>query len=144
MFWNHFGISLVFARSKPNVRWPSPASDARVCSSRSIFRPLRTTRALSWLRSIAASRPIPEEAPVTSIVRPVRSRGLIIAPPRARPYTRISTGLLDASEPRQVVNRLAFANLTRRQLGPIRVCKRDVLHHRQRVPAFEVVQIFRP
>ena len=60
------------------MRWLPGARSARADARRDSSRPFRTTVAPSWLSSTAVARPIPDDAPVTSTVFPVKSSGLII------------------------------------------------------------------
>ena len=76
---SHCGISSSLVRSKGAIRCGVPSNSRAVSFSLSTFRPTSTTRAPNPPSKVAVLRPIPAEAPVTTIVRPVRSRGLIIS-----------------------------------------------------------------
>lgn len=64
------------------------------------FRPVMTTVAPILEHSIAVARPMPDDAPVTSIVFPSREKGLYIG-----------TRLYDAI---QILDRVGFANVISR------------------------------
>jgi len=72
--WSNCSASV---RSHTTCWCPSPGSSANVCSSRSALRPTATMVAPIEAHALAAARPIPDDAPVISIVLPSSENALL-------------------------------------------------------------------
>src|SRR5690606_27698756 len=118
-------------RSARTARWPSPANPSTVSVSRFPSRPEATTAAPAKAAVRHTSRPIPDEAPVTSIRFPVRLKMAAIA----RFNTRVLLFFLFADELEQILNRprrRQFIRAQRNLIFGVDHCQRR--EDRKRIP----------